>query len=100
MLVNLHSLKTKTANNLVMDIGTIMIFGGIIESDGPINTQEKCCLRNFRCQSKSGITGFFKHLHYSIYTSHLNGGRRVMSDSPLYNITCAATIYSYTFRSL
>ena len=26
---------------------------------------------------------------YTVYTSHLRGGRRGMSDSPRYNTTCA-----------
>ena len=50
-----------------MHIGTIMIFGGILEGVWPINNQKKCILCEIRCQSKSGITGFSKHIHYSIY---------------------------------
>ena len=44
-----------------------MIFGGILENVGPFNNQKKLWLCDFRCQSKSGITGLFTHLHYSIY---------------------------------
>ena len=31
MPINLHLLQTKTANNSVMPIGKIMIFGGILK---------------------------------------------------------------------
>ena len=72
-----------------MHIGTNMIFGGILEGVWPINNPNKFLLCDFRCQSKSRITGFFKHLHYSVYKPSQDGGRCVMSDSPLYNITCA-----------
>ena len=30
----------------------------------------------------------FLNTNITVYTSHLNGGRGVMSDSPLYNKTC------------
>ena len=40
MLTNLHLLQTKTANNLVMHIGTLMIFGGILEGVWPNNNQK------------------------------------------------------------
>ena len=67
MLINRPLFQTKTANNSLMHIGTIMIFVGILEDVLPINNQNKFWLCNFRWQSKSGITGFFKRLHYSIY---------------------------------
>ena len=67
MLIILHLLQMKTANNSVLHIGTIMIFGGILEGVWPVNNQKKFLMCDFRYQSKSGITGFFKHLHYSIY---------------------------------
>ena len=67
MLINLHLLQTKQPINTVMHNGTIMIFGGIRKDAGLIYNQKKVWLRDFRCQSKSGIIGFFKHLHYSIY---------------------------------
>ena len=57
----------QTANSSVKHIGTIMIFGWILEGVRPINNQKKFLLCDFRCQSKSGITGFFTHLHYSTY---------------------------------
>ena len=38
-----------------MDIGTIMIFGGILEGVWLINNQKKFSLYDFRCQSKSGM---------------------------------------------
>ena len=57
----------KTANNSVLHIVTIMIFGGILEGVWPVNNKKRFLMCNFRYQSKSGITGFFKHLNYSIY---------------------------------
>ena len=50
-----------------MHVGTNITFGGILEGVWPINNQKKNLLCDFRCQSKSGIPGFFKHFHYSIY---------------------------------
>ena len=41
MLTYLHLLQEQTANNSVMHIGTIMIFGGILEGVWPINNQKK-----------------------------------------------------------
>ena len=67
MLTDLHFFADKKGNNSIMHIGTIMIFGGILEGVWPINNQKKFLLCDFRCQSKSGITGFFERLHYSIY---------------------------------
>ena len=67
MLVNLHLLQMETANNSVMHISTVIVRGGILVCLWPLNSQKKFWLCDFRCQSKSGITEFFKHLHYSIY---------------------------------
>ena len=41
MLINLCLFPTKIANNSVMHIGTIMIFGGILEGVWPMNNQKK-----------------------------------------------------------
>ena len=67
MLTNLHLLQMKTAHNSVLNIGTTMIFGRILEGVWPVNNQKKFRLRDFKCQNQSGITGFFKHLHYNIH---------------------------------
>ena len=66
MLINLCLFQTITASNSVMHIATIIIFGEILEGVGPIYNWKKFWLCGFRCQSKSGITGFSTHLHYSI----------------------------------
>ena len=65
MLINLHLSKAKTANISVMQNGSIMIFGGILEGVFPINNHKKYLLCDFRCQSESGKTGFFTHLYHS-----------------------------------
>ena len=67
MLTNLHLLEMKTAHNSVLNIGTTMIFGRILEGNRPVNDQKKFRLCDFRCRNKSGITGFFKHFHYNIH---------------------------------
>ena len=41
MLINLNLLQKKTAVNSVQHIGTIMIFGGILEGVWPINNKRK-----------------------------------------------------------
>ena len=64
MLIKMHLSQSKTAHNLVMRIGTIKSFGGIQTGARPNNNQRKCLLMP---ESKCGITGFFIHLHYSIY---------------------------------
>ena len=51
MLTNLHFFADKKGNNSIMHIGTIMIFGGILEGVWPINNQKKFLLCDFRCHS-------------------------------------------------
>ena len=60
-------MPTKNANNLVMHVNTTMIFTGILEGVLPINNPKNFLLCDFRCLRKSGITGFFRYLNYSIY---------------------------------
>ena len=45
----------KTANNSGIDIGSIMVFGGILEGVWLINNQKKFSLCDFRCQSIGGM---------------------------------------------
>ena len=77
----------KKGNNLIMHISRIMIFGGILEGVWPFNNQKKfdCVTSDARVKVEKLD---FLNTSITVYTSHLNGGRRVMSDSPLYNITC------------
>ena len=40
MIIKLHLLPKKAANNLAMHVGTTIIFGGILEGVRPINNQK------------------------------------------------------------
>ena len=63
---NAHKFAYKKGNNSIMHIiGSITIFGGMVEGVWPMNSQRKFLLCDCRCQSKSGITGLFERLHYS-----------------------------------
>ena len=69
MLTALLLLQAITTNNLDINFGTVMIFGGILEGVWPINNQKRCWLCDIRCQSNSGVNVFLKHLRYSICKS-------------------------------
>ena len=78
-LINLRLFRTKTANSSVMAISTI-VFGLLI-----IKRNVDCATPGARVKVEELD---FSNTSITVYTSHLSGGRRVMSDSPLCNITC------------
>ena len=67
MFINLHLWQKKTANNTIMDIGTIMIFGGILEVVWPVNNQKNvyCTISDARIKVEQ--LNFSHTSHYSIY---------------------------------
>ena len=69
-----------------MHIGTIMIFGGIPEGVWLIINRKNIRLCDFRPQSKSGITGFFRQ---QFIQGISDVGHCFMCDLPLYHIICA-----------
>ena len=79
-----------------MHIGTRMVLLEYRSVFGSLITKKKLAMP-LGMLEKSEISGFFKHLHYSVYRhqaiSVAIGERcRMMSDLPLYNITCAPSI--------
>ena len=68
----LSYLLNKTASNLFIQVGTTMVFTGILEDVWPVNNQKKMWLCDFRCLRKSGITRF-SNTSITVYTSHLGG---------------------------
>ena len=71
-----------------MHIGTIVIFGGILEGVWPVRNKKKLTVRLLMPEYKwNNWTFQTPPLQYIQVIS--GGGRRVMSDSPLNNITCA-----------
>ena len=85
---------TKAASDLVIHVGTTMVFDIILEGDWPINNQKKTWIRDprkiqlfhFSWPKKSGITEIFKRFH-------LRGGCSGISDSPMYNTTCVWSLF-------